>query len=221
MPESWKLEQLAAATPKDFRFFVRAHKSLLNDARSGWLSVAEDFRKALSARPFRERLAGIIFEFSSRFRYEDANRLYLGELTKEFSNYPVFVEFRNDGWRNASVENEAARRGIVIVSSASPDRMGAARDAIKTSSGTACLRLHGRNAAAWWSEEPSARYDYSYSTAELSEWADKLIAAESRATAVFALFGNYPRGNAILDAKRLRSLIDASRPRLAPLSEAP
>ena len=49
----------------------------------------------------------------------------------------------------------------------------------------AYIRMHGRNAAAWWEHDtPDDRYNYLYSAAELAPIADKARAAIDRMIAI-------------------------------------
>lgn len=221
MPESWRLEQLADTVPKDFLFTIKAHRSLTHESQAGWPALAAEFAAAVSAPSFRRRLAGVLLQFPRRFEYTDPNRLYLGELTRELSAFPLLLEFRNGGWLNAAVAAEAERRGIGLVAVDAPDLPGPSAAELPAVSGRSCLRLHGRNAEGWWGPDQAARYDYSYTDAELRGWAAGIARAERKASSVLVAFNNHPRGNAVLDARRLKALLDAERPRLEALPEAP
>jgi len=221
MPEAWRLEQMAAATPKDFLFTIKAHRSLTHESQDHWPNIAAEFLSALRVRPFRERLAGVLLQFPHGFHYSDPNRIYLGELTKELGELPLFLEFRNGEWSGSSVAEEAGKRGIGLVSVDAPDLPNLPGRDLPMTSSAAYIRFHGRNSEAWWAKDGSSRYDYSYSNAELSEWAHKITAAEKKTSLVLATFNNHPNGNAVLDARRLKSLIDAEKPRFEALPETP
>lgn len=79
---------------------------------------------------------------------------------------------------------------------------------------TAYIRLHGRNAEAWYSHEEregekngSGRYRYDYSDAELCEFVSVVQHAlmEGKRTAVF--FNNHPDGSGAINARRLKEMI--------------
>ena len=79
---------------------------------------------------------------------------------------------------------------------------------------TAYIRLHGRNAEAWYCHEEregekngSGRYRYDYSDAELCEFVPVVQRAlmEGKRTAVF--FNNHPDGSGAKNARRLREMI--------------
>ncbi|MBQ9283176.1 MAG: DUF72 domain-containing protein [Treponema sp.] len=79
---------------------------------------------------------------------------------------------------------------------------------------TAYIRLHGRNAEAWYCHEEregekngSGRYRYDYSDAELCEFVPIVQSAlmEGKRTAVF--FNNHPDGSGAKNARRLKEMI--------------
>jgi len=221
MPEAWRLEQMAVATPRGFIFTIKAHRSLTYDQRPDWPRAAAEFARALRARPFRERLGGVVLQFPRRFRYRDPNRLYLGELTKELSEFPLLLEFGSEEWLNPSVLGEAEKRGIGLVAGDAPYLNALARRELPLSGPAAYVRLLGRNAEPRKPEDEDAPRDYSYADAELSEWAAKISAAEKSGASVFAAFGNHAGCNAVRDARRLKALLDAERPRLESLGKSP
>ena len=221
MPESWRLEQLAASTPKDFLFTVKAHRSLTGDPQPNWFVSVAEFARALRTRPFRERLGGVLLQFSHRFRYQDPNRLYLGELTKELAEFPLFLEFGNSEWLNSAVLAEAEKRGIGIAFVDDPYMNTMSGRELPTMGPAAYARFQGRNVETWRTEGGGLRYDYSYADAELAVWVRKIAAAEKGGASVFVAFGNHAHGNAVRDARRLKELLDAERPRLETLTKAP
>ena len=67
------------------------------------------------------------------------------------------------------------------------------------------IRLHGRNAAQWWDHRPADdRYDYLYSPAELSPFADVARAASSHTRKVLVYFNNHFSSKAPANAAVLK-----------------
>jgi len=226
MPEAWRLEQLAQAVPQDFRFAVVAHRTLTSGVEAGWSAYAAEFRAALRPRAFRDRLAAVLLQFPHRFRYTDENRVYLGELTRELAELPLVLEFLGPEWDRPAVRAEAERRGIGFAATDSPDQPCSPARAIPRVGGTAYLRLHGRDPAAWrssdrTSSDEEARSGYSYSDAELGEWVPKLLDAEKALSRVYVAFNNRADGASLGDARRLKALVEAARPRLPAFGEGP
>ncbi len=99
------------------------------------------------------------------------------------------------------------------------------------------MRLHGRNASAWYAKENdaqekeclqdhnalpglaaspksaahdrngSARYRYDYSDVELSEFAPVIQQAASQGRQVQVFFNNHPDGSGAKNARRMREMV--------------
>jgi uncharacterized protein YecE (DUF72 family) len=77
------------------------------------------------------------------------------------------------------------------------------------------LRLHGRNAAAWWQHEHSEdRYNYLYSPAELAPVAAAATEASQAGRKVMAFMNNHFSAKAVANAAILRSQLGQSVPGL-------
>lgn len=76
----------------------------------------------------------------------------------------------------------------------------------------AYVRLHGRNYKKWWvHEKPEERYDYLYSEAELAEWVPRLRTLERAAGRVFASMNNHRGGQATINGRMLKELLELGR----------
>ena len=74
---------------------------------------------------------------------------------------------------------------------------------------TAYVRLHGRNAKKWWEhDEAWERYDYSYTTEELSEWVPRLLEMEAEAKRLYVFANNHWEGQSIATARQLVMLLE-------------
>jgi len=116
MPEAESARAMAKKTPKDFRFAVKAHKSLTHEVdTTNWKNAAEAFASGIA--PFVEagKLACALIQFPYSFHYTDPNRYYLGQLADALAGMPLAVEFRNAEWASERVLDEARKRGIAIV----------------------------------------------------------------------------------------------------------
>jgi uncharacterized protein YecE (DUF72 family) len=74
------------------------------------------------------------------------------------------------------------------------------------------LRLHGRNAAAWFAEDSNAaaRYDYRYAGGELTGLVEVAEVISRRARETYLITNNHFRGQAALNALELRSCLRRS-----------
>jgi uncharacterized protein YecE (DUF72 family) len=73
------------------------------------------------------------------------------------------------------------------------------------------VRFHSRAAANWYASGAD-RYDYDYSDAELSEWANQLPPLVEGAEHILLLFNNCAGGQAPRNARRMQALLQALLP---------
>ncbi|MFC1992343.1 DUF72 domain-containing protein [Chloroflexota bacterium] len=71
------------------------------------------------------------------------------------------------------------------------------------------IRFHGRNSAKWWQHEQAyERYDYNYTSQELSGWLPKIKKLDSIAEKTFIFANNHWRGQAVSTIRQLRRMRD-------------
>jgi uncharacterized protein YecE (DUF72 family) len=68
------------------------------------------------------------------------------------------------------------------------------------------VRFHSRKAASWYASG-AERYDYDYTDAELTEWADQLMPVVEGAEQILLLFNNCAGGQAPRNARRMQALL--------------
>jgi uncharacterized protein YecE (DUF72 family) len=75
------------------------------------------------------------------------------------------------------------------------------------------LRLHGRNAASWYSEagpdnpNGSSRYTYDYSDSELKQFVPVIQSAVITGRRPVVFFNNHPNGSGARNAVKLKNLL--------------
>ena len=205
-------------------FSVKANRLLTHEISGGWQVVADDFKAALNPLLQKDCLCAVLFQFPQSFHYTDENRIYLARLISDFEGFPVMIEFRHREWIRESVFAGLEESGASLVFCDMPRLNnlpagdfsgGEARLAPSPFIGkTAYIRLHGRNAEAWYCHEEregekngSGRYRYDYSDAELCEFVPVVQSAlmEGKRTAVF--FNNHPDGSGAKNARRLGEMM--------------
>jgi uncharacterized protein YecE (DUF72 family) len=158
----------------------------------------EVFRRFLAAlEPLREagRLGGILMQFPPYVVPKESSYEYLEWAREQLEGYEMLVEFRHKAWFEDPAEPLAflEERGMTYVTvDAPPDVIPLV---VGRTSGTAYVRLHGRNRATWFKRTGSTaeRFDYLYSPSELREWAKTLRELDGEAQAVYAMFNNNGR----------------------------
>ena len=262
MPTAERLLSFWERSGGALKFSVKANRLLTHEIGRDWQSAAQEFLAALKPLVQNKSLASALFQFPQSFHYTDQNRLYLSALLAQFRGLPVVVEFRHAEWIRPSVFDGLAERDASLAFCDMPELKNlpngmalAATQALASqkSGGQNCsqvqeggspfvgkiayMRLHGRNASAWYAKENdaqekeclqdhdalpglaaspksaahdrngSARYRYDYSDDELSEFAPVIQQAASQGRQVQVFFNNHPDGSGAKNAKRMREML--------------
>src|SRR5206468_1137765 len=115
------------------------------------------------------------------FRNEPSSRGYLEWLLHAFRDYALAVELRHRSFSEDPVDAMQIlnAHGAALVQIDEPKfRDSIRQNRLPNVETLYYLRLHGRNAAEWWSHEKSEdRYNYLYSAAELDPIVEDVEAA--------------------------------------------
>ncbi len=208
LPKAENTARMAEATPAEFEFVVKAHKTTTHE------KSVTDIKPLLGGlAPLAEagKLSGILCQFPWAFKNTKDSRAYLARVGDAFRSggekTPVFVEFRHVSWMKKPVFDFLARLGLLFVSVDEPDLPGLLPREGRLTGDAGYLRLHSRNAGNWWGKGGKARYDYDYSDDEMSEWIDALRDMSARAGKVFVFFNNCHRGQAARNAESMREIL--------------
>jgi uncharacterized protein YecE (DUF72 family) len=218
MPAGGRLGELLEKAGPNLSFSVKAHESLTHriDA-TGWKAQARAFVKALE--PLREngRLEAVLLQFPPEFRYGPDERRYLDGLVTAFGlaasggapkgNPCLAVEFHDHAWYNNRVFDALRKRSVAVASMDLPELEGLPPVIDLVTAPLAYIRLHGRNARAWWGSDSASRYDYLYTDAELRAWAQRLRGIAARAERVLVYFNNYRRGQSAINAMAFETIL--------------
>lgn len=222
MPTAERLLSFWERSQGQLRFSVKANRLLTHEVGRDWQSAAQDFRSALKPLAQNGSLASALFQFPQSFHYTDQNRLYLSALLAQFRGLPVVVEFRHAEWIRPSVFDGLAQRGASLAFCDMPELRNLPNQncsqvqegGLPFAGKIAYMRLHGRNASAWYAKENgpqdkngSARYRYDYSDDELSDFVPIIQQAASQGRQVQVFFNNHPDGSGAKNAKRMREMV--------------
>lgn len=189
-------------------FSVKAHESLTHtvDPRS-WREAAATFRSAVEPLEKVGKLGAVLLQFPQSFHYDPDRRRYLDLLIREFSSFPMAVEFRNAQWYNNRTLDALRERKVALTSLDLPGVKGFPPVMDVATSPLAYIRLHGRNGRTWWGSDASSRYDYLYSDRELEAIAERVRGIAAAAKLVLVYFNNHLRGQAVQNAKMLKAML--------------
>ena len=120
-----------------------------------------------------------------------------------FRDVPLVVEVRHVSW--AEAPGFFRELGIGWCNVDQPASATSIQGTAHVTSPTAYVRLHGRNAKAWFSRSAGRdeKYDYLYNEAEIGEWVEKARRMDAEAERTYVIANNHFRGQAVENAVQL------------------
>ena len=224
MPTADRLLSFWERSEGKLQFSVKANRMLTHEVGPAWELDASLFLHAVSTLANKSCLCAVLFQFPQSFHYTPENRVYLSKLIDVFGTLPVVIEFRHIEWIRESVLEGLQSRGVGLcycdmpnlkyLPSGVPEQYVVPEpvegvEVPKTPS--FYLRLHGRNADAWYTSDNSpngsSRYTYDYTDQELSEFVPVIqnVILTGRQPIVF--FNNHPNGSGAKNAVKFKDLL--------------
>lgn len=204
-------------TPGDFVFDVKAFGELTHATETPADATFDAFRESYGPVRAAGRLGGVLFQFPPRFANNSESRAYLERVARAMAGDIAIVEFRNHTWLTdeSSASTLALLRDLGLayaiadepqIPNETPPPLPAS-----TNPNLAYLRLHGRNVDGWRRGGGGVRYDYDYTTEELSAWAAAMNDLARTTQNVHVLFNNNARGAGALNALALGKMLGVAR----------
>lgn len=214
MPVAKTLESMAERTKASFLFVVRSHRLMTHeiwddDSRSRLRDVTADFarfRQGIEPLIERRRLACVLVQLPTSFRRCAVNTDYLGRLPSLLPDTTVVVEFRNRSWLVEETFELLEKQGIGYCVVDEPQLGPLLPFVVRRTSAIAYFRLHGRN-PAWFRAGRSERYNYSYTPAELGEFAAAVRSVSNNADRTLVFFNNCHAGAAARNALMMKQML--------------
>ena len=169
----------------------------------------DEFREGIDPLARAGRLGALLAQFPASFKDSTASREYLAQLLRAFRDYPVAVELRHKSWTDAIGDTLAMLNafGAAWVQIDEPKfRFSIRQNYLPNVSTFYYMRLHGRNAKAWWHHEKAEdRYNYLYSGKELSEFSDIVGAAQALVKKSYLYANNHFASKSVVNAIMLKA----------------
>ena len=222
MPTAERLYSFYQRSQGRVKFSVKANRMLTHEVDSKWQNAAGEFKSAVNPLLEKDSLSALLFQFPQSFHYTKENRIYLAKLIDEFQGYPVVIEFRHREWVRESVFEGLVQRKASIAFCDMPQLKSLPNadldDSLYSSimGPIAYIRLHGRNANAWYAQDSasstekanaSARYLYDYSDEELVQFVPGISRIKDKGKLIQVYFNNHPNGNGAKNAKKLKDMV--------------
>lgn len=164
------------------------------------------------------KLGALLVQFPWSFRRTDENRQWLDDVSGALAEFPLVIEVRHASWDVPEFYAELVERGIGFVNIDQPLFSRSVKPSARATAPVGYVRVHGRNYQQWFRKGAGveARYDYLYTPAELTPWAERTkVVARSGTEEVFAITNNHYRAQAAVNAIQLKSML-ANEPVPAP-----
>jgi uncharacterized protein YecE (DUF72 family) len=178
------------------------------------------FRAGIEPLVAADRLGVDMVQFPQSFHHGLEALDYLDWLLAAFAPYPTAVELRHKSWSDHAAETQARllahRAAWVLIdepkfSSSIVQAVGGLSALPPGAPPVAYLRLHGRNAAAWWEHAVADdRYNYLYSAEELQPFAERARVEAAVGRKVFLYLNNHFSAKAVANAAVLQRQVGQS-----------
>ncbi|HYH00336.1 MAG TPA: DUF72 domain-containing protein [Terriglobales bacterium] len=194
LPSAETFQFWRAATPRNFNFAVKASRFITHNKKLKDPENALD-RFLPPAEELREKLGPILFQLPPKWRI-NVERLdeFLSMLPKGRRRRYAF-EFREPSWLDEKVYRVLRRHNAAFCIY----ELAGFRTPLNVTADWTYVRLHG----------PGSKYQGSYSTEQLEEWAKHIAAWRSKMQAIYVYFDNDDSGYAAHNALELRRLVAA------------
>jgi uncharacterized protein YecE (DUF72 family) len=199
-----------------FTFTVKVLQRFTHE-RGGTPDEAKRFIRSFDPLLDRGSVGAFLLQFPWSFKNSAENRDYLDTLATWFQGLPTAVELRHGSWNAPETERFISEHGLALCAIDQP-MIGASMPPLEvvTNPRLAYLRLHGRNYKNWMRRDAGRdeRYDYLYRNDELVEWKQRAQRIAANAERLFIIMNNHFRGQALVNAFQLRSMLTGQRQRM-------
>jgi uncharacterized protein YecE (DUF72 family) len=220
MPEAPMSEGWVSRTPPGFLFSVKLYQKfthpdmyLARSRASDWDLSRSDvdlFRIGVEPIAASGKLAAILIQFPPSFHAEPDTFEYLDWLLDGLTPLPMAVELRHRTWSDdpastLSILDAHHASWVLIDEPKFPDSIRQELAPGTPGRAPVYVRLHGRNAAAWWEHESSEdRYDYLYAAGDLKPFAAVARQASAAGRRVLMYLNNHFSAKSVANAALLK-----------------
>jgi uncharacterized protein YecE (DUF72 family) len=207
--ERWA--ELAAARP-GFRFYVKLHHEFTHvpeEPDETWSRRAREFLAGIEPLVRARLLGGILVQFPVSFLHGKSEVRRIGRLHGLFAGHPLVLEVRHESWYTPPALATVRGLSYSLAHLDLPAAWNHPPPWHEPTGPLGYLRLHGRNAQAWFrpGSDRDDKYDYLYSRAELEPLVERArrIARQHDETAVVT--NNHFAGKAVANALEILHLL--------------
>jgi uncharacterized protein YecE (DUF72 family) len=202
-------------------FAERVVKGLPEDARGASDAIEalarpnaadlDEFRRGIEPLANGGRLGALLAQFPPSFKDTPTARDYVVNLLRSLPDYRIAVELRHRSWSDAVADTLAllnAFNAAWVQIDEPKFRFSIRQNYLPNVKGFYYMRLHGRNAAAWWRHAKSEdRYDYLYSADELKEFSDTAAASTQLVKKAYLYTNNHFSAKSVANAAMIKQQV--------------
>ena len=171
-------------------------------------SDLDEFRRGVDPLASSGKMGALLAQFPPSFKSDGPSRDYLAWLLHAFAGYSVAVELRHATWSDSLGDTLALLNasGAALVQIDEPKfRLSIRQNQLPNIHGFYYMRLHGRNAAQWWTHDKAEdRYNYLYSAPEVSEFVETLDAARAIVRKAYLYTNNHFSAKSVANAAMIK-----------------
>ncbi len=226
-PSAHTTARWVAQTPVGFEFSVKLYQAFTHVTPVGRGPLPDGSARPASAVPrpapgeadlFKSgidpvavsgKLGAVLAQFPPGFHCSPESLEYVAGLLDTLRDYPVAVELRHRSWSDAGTTTTEllGRFQAAWVQIDEPKfRSSIRQDLVPNIQRFSYMRLHGRNAAQWWSPDAAEdRYNYLYSREELRPFAAAATVGRPDVRKAYLYLNNHFAAKAVVNAAVLKN----------------
>lgn len=178
------------------------------------------FRKGFEPMVASAKLRHLLAQFRWDFADGPDARGHLREISEAFGDMAsLTLELRHRSWEAADAMAFLGELGVTVANLDYPVGRDSFRHPLCTVGTRAYLRLHGRNAKAWFSKGAGRdeTYNYLYNRGELDGIRSRAMELARMSTSLTIVANNHYQGKELVNAIQLRSLLRGHKVPAPPL----
>jgi uncharacterized protein YecE (DUF72 family) len=192
----------------DFFFTAKLHKDFTHEGRID-TETAKQFYKGFGPLLEADKLRHLLVQFRYDFDDTDSHRRHLSRIVEIFSGgFSLALEVRHKSWQAPEALEFLASLGVAVCNLDYPTTWNSFDLQQCTIGQNGYFRMHGRNAAAWFSKAGrDETYNYYYNEKELSQIRLRVSELARAMQTLTVITNNHYRGAELANALELRCLL--------------
>ncbi len=190
----------------DFRFTFKLYRGLTHESD---FAALPPFLEALAPAREAGKLGAVLAQFPYFFKNTQDNRAHLARLARGMEGWPVALEVRDRSWLTPPARDFITRLGLNLSAIDICQTDDAVPPEPLCTGPIGYVRLHGRNADAWFDKDAPVfeKYNYLYAPAELKSWAGHVRTISQNTEVTYVITNNHFAGKAVVNAIQLGRML--------------